>query len=187
MKYIFINHGFMGSNVENWFPWFKNKVENDNNLCIIPQYPIDKDKHFYDYWKKVLDVYYDFGYINSQTILIGHSSGCAFTIKYLIKKNVKIDKLILVSGFNNYFSDDENDFHNVVNKTFYVSDEEVIKVKELCNEITCIYGDNDPFIPQEVFSDLANKLNANKVVIHNGGHLNSDAGYNKFEEILKYI
>lgn len=121
MKYIFINHGYMGSNIENWFPWFKNQVDDEENLCIIPQYPIDKDKHFYAYWKRVLNVYKDFDYINSNSILIGHSSGCAFTIKYLIENNISIDKLILVSGFNNYYSSDENDFHNTVNKTFYVS------------------------------------------------------------------
>lgn len=185
MRYIFINHGYMGSNVENWFPWFKNEVDNKDTLCIIPKYPIDKDKHFYDYWEKVLNNYSS--YINEKTILIGHSSGCAFTIKYLIKNNIKIDKLILVCGFNNYYSNNKNDFHNTVNKTFYVSDSELKKIKELCNKIICIYGDNDPYIPQEVFKDLINKLGALEVVIKNGGHLNSDAGYNKFDEILKYI
>ena len=185
MKYIFINHGYMGSNVENWFPWFKKQVDNDNTLCIIPQYPIEKDKHFYDYWKEELDKYLE--YINEDTIIIGHSSGSAFTIKYLLEKNIKINKLLLVSGFNNYYSDDENDFHNTVNRTFYVTDKELVKIKDLTNEIVCIYGDNDPYIPQKVFKELANKLNAKEVIIHNGGHLNLDAGYDKFEEILKYL
>lgn len=187
MRYFFINHGYMGSNIENWFPWFKNQVDSEDTSCIIPQYPIDKDKHFYDYWKKVLDVYNDFKYINSKTIIIGHSSGCAFTIKYLIENNIKVDKLILVSGFNNYYSSDENDFHNTVNSTFYVSDEEISNIKELCNEIICIYGDDDPYIPQNVFSNLSTKLDAKSIIIHNGGHLNKDAGYDKFEEILKFI
>jgi len=184
MKYIFINHGYMGNTEENWFPWFKKEVEK-NIKCIIPQYPIEKNKHFYDYWKDVLDTYYK--YINNNTIFIGHSSGCAFTIKYLIEKGVKIDKLILVSGFNNYYSSDEKDFHNVVNKTFYVKDEELDKLKRICNEIICIYGDNDPYIPQNVFKDLANKLEAKELIIHNGGHLNKEAEYDKFYEILKYI
>lgn len=187
MKYYFINHGFMGSNIENWFPWLKNEIDDKNNQVIIPQYPIDNKKHFYEYWKKVLDVYKDFNYINLNTIMIGHSSGCAFTIKYLIENSIKVDKLILISGFNNYYSNEENDFHNDVNKTFYVNDDELNKIKELCNKIICIYGDNDPYIPQDVFNDLAIKLNAKRVVIHNGGHLNKEAGYNKFEELLNII
>lgn len=187
MKYIFINHGFMGSNVENWFPWLKNQIDDDSNQVIIPQYPIDKDKHFYNYWKKVLDTYNEFDYINTNTIMIGHSSGCAFTIKYLIENNIKIDKLIFVSGFNNYFAENEDDFHKKVNQSFYVEEEQLIKIKDLCNEIICIYGDNDPYIPQEVFHDLVLKLNAKEVIIKNGGHLNKSSGYTSFDDILKYL
>ena len=93
----------------------------------------------------------------------------------------------MVSGFNNYFSEDEDDFHKKVNKSFYMEDEELIKIRNLCDEIICIYGDNDPFIPQNIFHDLVLKLNAKEVIIKNGGHLNKNAGYEKFEEILKYI
>lgn len=187
MKYIFINHGFMGSNIENWFPWVKNEIDDDNTQVIIPQYPIDKDRHFYEYWKKVLDIYKEFNYINSDSIIIGHSSGCAFTIKYLIENNIKVNKLIMVSGFNNYFSKDEDDFHKKVNQSFYMTDEYLIEIRNLSDEIICIYGDNDPYIPQDIFHDFALKLNAKEVVIKNGGHLNKRAGYEKFWELLKYI
>lgn len=105
----------------------------------------------------------------------------------MIEYNIKFDKLILVSGFNDYYSSGENYFHKTVNKTFYVSDDELSNIKQLCNEIICIYGDDDPYIPQKVFSDLSAKLDAKSIIIHNGGHLNKDAGYDKFEEILKYI
>lgn len=187
MRYIFINHGFMESNIENWFPYIKESLDDNNNQVIIPQYPIDVNKHFYDYWKKVLDVYKEFNYINPNTVMIGHSSGCAFTIKYLIENNLKIDKLILVSGFNNYYADNKDDFHNVVNKTFYVDDDKLVRIKDLCNKIICIYGNNDPYIPQNIFHDLVLKLNANEIVIPNGGHLNKESGYTKFEKILEYL
>ena len=187
MKYIIINHGYLGSNIENWFPWLKNKIDNEENQCIIPQYPIDKNNHYYEYWEKVLDDYKEFGYINENTTLIGHSSGCAFTIKYLLNRNIKVDKLILVSGFNNYFTEDEDDFHKSVNKSFYIDDNKLIRVKELCNKIISIYGDNDPYIPQEVFLDYSNKLGAKRIVIHNGGHLNKDSGFLELNELLKYL
>ena len=186
MKYIFINHGFMGSNIENWFPYIKESLDDNDTQVIIPQYPIDNNKHFYDYWKKVLDVYNNLDYITSETIMIGHSSGCAFTMKYLVNNNLKIDKLILVSGFNNYYSNDKNDFHNIVNKTFYIADGELNKIKEVCNKIICIYGDNDSYIPQNVFHNLAIKLDADEIIIPNGGHLNKESGYTEFETI-KYL
>ena len=177
----------MGSNIENWFPWLKEQIDDSNNQCIIPQYPIEKDKHFYENWKKVLDIYFDFGYINSDTIIISHSSGCAFTMKYILDKQIKVDKLILVSGFNNYFSEDDNDFHNKVNRTFYIDDNDFIKLKMYVNEFICIYGDNDPFIPQNALHDLAIKTNAKEVIIKNGGHLNKDAEYTEFKKLLEII
>lgn len=135
----------------------------------------------------MLDVYKGFNYINSNSIIIGHSSGCAFTIKYLIENNIKVNKLIMVSGFNNYFSVDEDDYHKRVNKSFYIEEENLNKIKNLCDEIVCIYGDNDPYIPQNIFHDLVLKLNAKEVIIKNGGHLNKNAGYEKLEEILEFI
>lgn len=184
MKFIFINHGFKGSNIENWFPWLKEKLDSDKIQVIIPQYPIDDDKHFYECWKKILDTYKDFDYLNEDSIIIGHSSGCAFSIKYILENNLNVDKLILVSGFNNYYSKDKLDFHNAVNKTFYVDEEELIKLKSNVNKIICIYGDNDPYIPQDEFHNLARVLSAKEIVIKNGGHLNKIAGYDHFEELL---
>lgn len=187
MKYIVINHGFKGSNIENWFPWLKEKCDSNSVQVIIPQYPIDDDKHFYEYWKKVLDTYKEFDYLNDESVIIGHSSGCAFSIKYILENKIKIDKLILVSGFNNYYSNDKLDFHNVVNKTFYVDEKKLIKLKNYVRKIICIYGDNDPYIPQSEFHNLAKLLEAKEVIIKNGGHLNKDAGYSDFEEILSEL
>ena len=48
MKNYYIIHGFMGSNIENWFPWFKEQIDSDNSLCVIPQFPIGLDKHNYN-------------------------------------------------------------------------------------------------------------------------------------------
>ena len=53
MRNIYIIHGFMGSNIENWFPWFKKQTDSDSSLCIIPQFPIELDKHNYNEWKKL--------------------------------------------------------------------------------------------------------------------------------------
>lgn len=186
-KYIIINHGFMGSNTENWFPYVKEKIDDESHQVIIPQYPVDKEHQFYDYWKKVLDQYNGFGYINSNTVMIGHSSGAIFTIKYLLNIKIKIDKLILVSGFNNYFAENEDQYHSMVNKSMYVEEDMLKKVKNYCNEIIVIYGSDDPYIPQETFHNFATHLGAEEVIITNGGHLNTAAGFNEFSKVLTYL
>lgn len=41
-------------------------------------------------------------------------------LKYVLGNKIKIDKLILVSGFNNYLASDGNDIHNKINTNYYV-------------------------------------------------------------------
>lgn len=188
MKYYYIIHGFMGSNIENWFPYFKEKVDSENSLCIIPQFPISLKKHNYLEWTKIMDLYnYEYDMLNENSVLIGHSTGSIFALKYILENKIKIDKLILISGFNNYLDPDENDIHNVINPSYYVKESKINEINKYVNEIICIYGDNDPYIPQKVLHEFAKSINAKEIIIHNGGHLNKASGYTTFEEIFEYI
>lgn len=63
----------------------------------------------------------------------------------------------------------------------------ISNINKYVDKIICIYGDNDPYIPQEVLHDFAQSINAKEIIIPNGGHLNTDAGYTSFEEILKEV
>ena len=87
MKNYYIIHCFMGSNIENWFPWLKKQIDSDKSLCVIPQFPVELDKHNYSEWKKLLDVYYnDFNMINNESVIIGHSTGSICALKYVLEK-----------------------------------------------------------------------------------------------------
>lgn len=139
-------------------------------------------------WKKLLDLYNkEYKMFDEKTVLIGHSTGSICALKYILESKIKIDKLILVSGFNGFLAEDKEDIHNKINPTYYVTCEELSEIKKYANEIVCIYGDNDPYIPQEFFHDLAVKIGAKEVIIPRGGHLNSQSGYTTFEEILEFI
>lgn len=60
-------------------------------------------------------------------------------------------------------------------------------VKEYCNDIICYYSKNDPYVKYEVEKEFADTVADEQVVIEDGGHLNSEAGYAEFEELLKYV
>lgn len=187
MKNYFIIHGFIQGNIDNWYPWVKKQIDSDTKLCVIPQFPIDIDHQNYNSWKIVLDSYKNNDMINDETVLIGHSTGCSFVIKYILDNHIKVSKIVLVSGFNNFFAEDPCDLHNKVNATFYVSDDSLKEINNYIDEVICIYGDNDPYIPQAVLHNFSKMLNAKEIVIPNGGHLNTKAGYNSFDELLRYI
>ena len=181
MKNYFIIHGSFGNSNEHYLPWLKTELEKLGEV-ICEDFPIGLDAQCYENWAKVLDKYKN--KINEDTLFIGRSIGPIFSIKYIIENNLKINKLVSVSGFNNY-SVDGGDYDHV-NKTMFVED--LSKFKDHCNQVTCIISENDPYVKLSALQDFANTIANQTINIKDGGHFNADSGYGvKFEELLKLI
>lgn len=60
-------------------------------------------------------------------------------------------------------------------------------VKQYANEIICFYSDNDPYVRFEVEKQFADTVATEQVLIPNGGHINSESGYDTFEGIVGYL
>lgn len=178
MKYLII-HGSFGSKDGNWFPWLKEKLEEKSEEVILPQMPVGVGKQNFDSWAAVLDKLN----IDEQTIIIAHSIAPVFVCKYLIARKQKVAKLVFVCGFNNYLGINEE--FDTVNQPMFT--DELAKIKDYCNDITCFYPDNDPYVPLAVEKEFADTLTKKQIIIHNGGHLNAESGYTKFEELLENI
>lgn len=177
-NYIIL-HGSFSSKDENWFPWLKTKLEEKNKEVIVPELPIGVGIQNFDSWSKELKKLK----VNENTIIIAHSIAPIFVCKYLITNKIKVKKLIFACGFNNYLGIDK-DFDNV-NKTMYIDNFK--DIKNYCNDITCYYSDNDPYVKFEIEKEFANTVSSKQFIIKNGGHLNSESGYLEFKEILKSL
>ena len=162
-----------------WIPWLKEQLTNQGIECVIPNLPTPENQT-YKFWAKItknID-------INNDDIIVAWSTGAIFSVRYLCENNIKVKKLILVSGFNNYIGNVP--FVDNINKDFFMKDVKV--AKDVAEEIICIKSDNDPFISQQALNDFAKELNAKTINILGGGHFNADSDYGKkFEEILKYV
>ncbi len=177
----FIIHGSYGNPYKNWIHWLKTQLSKRKLNGLVPSFPTPY-KQDYESWSKLLKVYHEIGYITENTTFITHSLGGIFVIKFLIENQIKIKKIITVAGFNIFFDDDQSLYD-----TFYLSDKQLINVKNLCSKIICIYSDNDPYVPKEKAELFANNLNAAEILINNAGHFNEKTGYKEFKELLKYI
>lgn len=60
-------------------------------------------------------------------------------------------------------------------------------IHNYCDDIVCIYSDNDPYLPFDVLTDFANKVSDRKIVLPNAGHINKESGFDSFKQILDYI
>ena len=183
MGNYFIIHGSFGSPFGNWFSWLQDFISSDGKQVYVPQFPIGVGYQNYENWSKLLKYYLDLGLINENTTIIAHSIAPVFVSKFLVDNKVKVRKLIFVCGFNNYLGID-SDF-DAVNEPMFIDNFD--DVKKYCKDIVCYYSDNDPYVKYDVEKTFADKLTDKQYVIKNGGHINAETGYTKFEEILKEI
>ena len=75
-----------------WKPWLKDKLEEKDIIVSNELYPDDWLPD-YEKWKVVFEK----NKIGENTILIGHSAGTAFLLRWLVESKRKVRKLILVA------------------------------------------------------------------------------------------
>lgn len=183
MENYFIIHGSFSSPYGNWFGWLHDFIENKGKQVFTPDFPTGVGFQSYESWSKVLKSYLELGLIHENTTIIGHSIAPVFICKFLIENKVKVKKLIFVSGFNNYTIGDKD--YDAVNHSMYIDNLE--DIKNYCKDIICFYSDNDPYVKYEAEKDFADKVANKQIVMSGAGHINSESGYDIFEEIQQYL
>ena len=179
----FIIHGSFGSPFGNWFPWLYDFIKSEGKEVYAPAFPIGVGYQNYENWSKLLKVYLELGLINENTTIIAHSIAPVFISKFLVENKIKVKKLLFVCGFNNYLG--INEVYDTVNKSMYFDNLE--DVQEYADSIICFYSNNDPYVKYEVEKDFADTVSIVQVLIRDGGHINSESGYDTFEEIVGYL
>lgn len=183
MKNYLLIHGSFGSPFVNWFPYLRKELENKEKIVYTPDFPTGVGYQTYENWEKLLKCYVDFGILNENTIIFAHSIAPIFICKFLVKNKITVKRLVFVCGFNNYLGIDEE--YDTVNKSMYFNN--LKDIKKYCKDIVCFYTKNDPYVKYEKEKEFADTIADKQVIIEDGGHLNTDSGYQEFKDLLKYI
>ena len=183
MENYFMIHGSFSSPYSNWIPWLHEFIENEGKQVYVPDFPIGVGHQNYENWSKLLKYYLDLGFIHENTTIIGHSIAPVFIAKFLTENKVKIKKLICVCGFNNYLGINEE--YDAVNQTMYFNN--LKDVKQYADEIICFYSANDPYVKLETEKEFADTIATQQIFIPNAGHINSQSGFDTFEDIVQYL
>jgi len=178
---IVILHGTMGSPEGNWFPWLKSQMEKKGHTVYIPTFPTPKDQTVEAWFTALKD---QAPLLGHKTILIGHSCGATFIPHILESVKEPVKQAIMVSPFIKAIGNEEYD---ALNQTFYDHDFNWSIICDNALNIDIFHGDNDPYVPAEHAQMLSKELSAPLHMIKNGGHLNTEAGYVKFPELLEII
>ncbi len=183
MENYFIIHGSFSSPYSNWFGWLHGFLEKEGKECYVPDFPSGVGVQNYENWSKLLKYYVDLGLITENTTIIGHSIAPAFVSKFLVKNKIKVKKCIFVCGFNNYLGIDKD--YDAVNESMYFAN--LADVKNYSKEIICFYSDNDPYVKYDAEKEFANAVTTKQVLMPKAGHINLEAGYDTFEDIVNYL
>jgi len=181
MKNVLIVHGTQGSPKGNWFQWLKKQLQDRGYKVWAPRLPVPGRP------KISRNVKYIFGNkrwkFNSESVLIGHSSGPVTILGLLneLPENIIVKKCILVAPFtksdwepNSELFDYDFDFENIKRKS---------------RKFIIIHSDTDPYTPLDQPKELARKLGAELIIKKGEGHFNLEEGpqYKKFPLLLDLI
>lgn len=179
---VIIVHGAYGYPEENWFDWLRVELEHIYIPCLVPCLPTPQGQTL-ENWHKSFDIQCAH-FIHSNTVLIGHSLGAAFVLRWLEKSNNKIDLAIFVGAFLEKVG---IDYFDSINESFFSEPFYWDKIKSNANHFVCYHGDNDTYVSRSDFDFICRKLCARKVIIANAGHMNSSSGYSQFSQLLLYL
>ena len=87
-----------------WIPWLQAQLLKKDIPAATPEVP-NAYKPEWELWKKEVERFD----INADTLIVGHSRGCDFWLKYLSEnKDLKVGKVVLVAPSLGYLQGNRN-------------------------------------------------------------------------------
>ena len=161
---------------KHWRPWIKKELTSQG---IKTEAPIMPESWYPDYgkFKEEFEKYE----VTEDSVLIGHSCGCAFLVRWLGEAKQKIKKLILVAPWKIPNVNDE------FQKSFYgYSIDKTIK--DRVGEIVMFTSDDEEEEGKESLRIFHENLGGKTIELKNKGHYTlNDMGTEKFPGLLKEV
>ena len=161
---------------KHWMPWLKRELGMKGIVTTVPLMPEPWDP-VYEKFK----VEFEKLTINDATVLIGHSCGCSFLVRWLGESKKTVDKLILVAPWKIAadVSPKEKDFYE------FPIDQ---SIAERVNEIVIFTSNDEDEDGKEGVKMYHAALGGKIIDLQNHGHYTlGDMGTEEFPELLQII
>ena len=161
---------------KHWIPWTKKQLLANNIETETPLMPSPWEPD-YEKFKRTFEKYN----VDENTILIGHSCGCAFLVRWLGETKRKIFKLILVAPWKIPDKDDKfrKEFYT------YLIDE---TIKERVKEIVMFTADDEEDDGKESLKIFHKSLGGEIIELKGRGHYClGDMGTEEFPELIEVV
>jgi predicted alpha/beta hydrolase family esterase len=159
-----------------WQPWAKNELENQGITCSVPAMP-NPWLPEYKEWKEEFEKLQ----MDESTVLVGHSRGVAFLLRWLSETELQVGKLIMVAP------NLRTESVNPVLQDFYSFDIDEGIQKRVGQRII-FTSENDDLENIESAELLTKKLDCKVINLPDHGHfITQDMGGNEFHELVEEI
>lgn len=179
MKTVLIIHGVGGHAGIHWQQWLHDQLEGQGHKVLMPNMP-EPDHPDRKTWLE--EVKAALNEVNlSQLTIVGHSLGVTTALDFIEQANNRVNRLLSVAGFAKDYGAEMNG---------YFLQEKLVDFEKVRNNLrwaAVIYGDNDPYVPQAELKYVADSLGVQPVIVHDGGHLNSETGFTEFQQLLEML
>lgn len=182
MQKVLLLHGYNG--IPQVFYWIKEELEKMNYTVIMPNLPTQEGLR-YNIWKEEFkNLKKD---LDGELIVVAHSGGNPFIIKYLNESNLEIKLYIGMAGFSDLFTTvGRQDLDEAV-RNLAPSQEEINNFKNSVETKYCIYSDSDHIIPFEILKKHCDNIDGKHFVIPNIGHMGRKSNLQELPQIIEII
>lgn len=167
-----VNHDY----AKHWMPWVKNELE---KIGIPTEIPLMPKPWLPDY--HVYKAEFEKCHVDENSILVGHSCGCAFLVHWLGETKRNINKLILVAPWK------VDDVGDKFRETFYgfLIDE---TIQNRVREIVMFTSDNEKADGKKSLQIYYQALGGKIIELNQKGHFTlGDMGTEEFTELVEAI
>ena len=162
-----------------WIPWIQKQLLIRDIFTQTPEMPTPYLPD-YEAWKRELERFD----INENTILVGHSCGAGFIIRYLSENNIKVNKVALVAPWINPENDTDGE---KMFKDLYIDKNILDKVFDLK---VFISRDDEEWMIDSIKKIEEEVLNIEEKIVwfEDKGHFTlTSMGAREFPELLEFL
>lgn len=176
---IFILHSLNGDTLKMWGQDVKETFGQKEIDVIMPEFPIRADSK-YEKFDEILSFYLENEQLNENSIVIAHSIGNAYFIRFCKEHNYKPKAYVAVAPGAIYeYPSSRMDYIVEVEKQSYLKEDSLIYAKEMKSKKYCLYSDEDDN-NLEKFTRFLNDINSEGIYVKNYNHFD---GYHRIYKI----
>ena len=176
---IFVLHSLNGDTLKMWGQDVKETFGQKGIDVIMPEFPIRADSK-YEKFDEILSFYLENKHLNEKSIVIAHSIGNAYFIRFCKEHNYQPKAYVAVAPGAIYeYPSSRTDYIIEVNKQSYLKEDSLNYVKEMKSIKYCLYSDEDDN-NLEKFTRFLNDTNSEGIYLKYYNHFD---GYHRIYKI----